>query len=523
MESDLNAALDVDQHLETEIATPDPWRLESNPFEHERYNIMLNMVRAHGPFERGLEVGCAGGFFTELVAPYCRTLHVVDVLAAAIERASRRTRGRQGITWEVASASDPFSPGKTYDLIVVAEVLCYLPSLETLRQTVTQLAARLEPGGVLIFGSAVDETCARWGLVAGAETTMREWDRLLRRVDETKCTGAYWGENCLIAAYVRDRSATDPLVGCGVSDLREDNLVPHKAVEEIAATSVLVLAPHSDDEAFGCGGAIMHHVERGIPVRVAVVTDGAFGLIHAREEYLRQRCEESRASGKVLGYGAPDFWNLPDRTLFYGESLIERILGAIQDADLVYAPSLDEVHPDHRAVGMAAIEAVRRRGRRVKLALYEIGSPLRPNVLLNISRYAGRKQAAMACYGSQLGQRKYDEHITALNRYRTYTLPPEVTAAEAYMLVSAEELVSDPLKFHWPKDERRIADAADRALRRLLADMRNSTSWRVTAPLRALSARLRTFLHRGPPILTGPLRAILRLLRNALHRTRRGK
>lgn len=515
------AALDVGQHLETEIATPDPWRLESNPFEHERYNRMLNLARAHGPFERGLEVGCAAGVFTELLAPYCRTLHVVDVLPAAVERASRRTRGRQGITWEVASVCDSFAPGKTFDLIVVAEVLCYMPDLRTLSQAINQLASRLEPGGLLIFGSAVDATCERWGLVAGAETAMREWDRLLRQIDVTSCTGSYWGENCRIVAYTRDGSAAEALARCEASDLREDNLLPHKAVTGIGATSVLVLAPHSDDEAFGCGGAIMHHVGHGVPVRVVVVTDGAFGLAHAREEYLRQRCEESRASGNVLGYGAPVFWDLPDRTLCYEESLIQKVFDAIQDADLVYAPSLDEVHPDHRAVGMAAIEAVRRKGRGVRLALYEVGSPLRPNVLLDISRFVERKQAAMACYGSQLGRRKYDEHITALNRYRTYTLPPEVTAAEAFMLVSAEELVNDPLKFHWPKDERRIADAADRALRRLLDDMRGSTSWRITAPLRAASARLRMFLHRGPPVLTGPIRVVLRSLRNALHRARR--
>ena len=37
---------------------------------------------------------------------------------------------------------------------------------------------------------------------------------------------------------------------------------------------VLVVAPHSDDEIFGCGGMLAFHAERGDDVRVLVLTDG---------------------------------------------------------------------------------------------------------------------------------------------------------------------------------------------------------------------------------------------------------
>ncbi len=45
-----------------------------------------------------------------------------------------------------------------------------------------------------------------------------------------------------------------------------------------AARRVLVLAPHADDEVFGCGGAIMRHADRGVPVRVVVAADGGHGV-----------------------------------------------------------------------------------------------------------------------------------------------------------------------------------------------------------------------------------------------------
>lgn len=501
----MSAPLDVKKHLQTEIAARDPWGLESNLFEHQRYAIMLNMIRTRGTFERGLEVGCAAGFFTGLLASYCRALHVVDVLPEAIERAARRTRDRQNITFEAASVTDEFAAGETFDLIVVAEVLCYMPDLDTLRRAVASLAARLVPSGLLIFGSAVDETCARWGLVAGAETTMREWEKILREIDRASCTGSYWGENCRIVGYTRNAEAAGGSTPRLAPGIQEDKLVPYKAAAEIPAVSVLVLAPHSDDEAFGCGGAILHHIERGVPVRVVVATDGAHGLEGDEyEQCVRQRREESRAAARVLGYGEPTFWDLPDRSLRYGEPLIQRIMQVMKGANLIYAPSHLEIHPDHRALGMAAIEATRRTGRGVQLALYEIGAPLHPNLLLDISSVAEHKQTAMSCFGSQLQRQKYDQQIAALNRYRTYTLSPEVTAAEAYLLVSAEELERNPLKFHWPEREPHLVEAADRSLRRSVADLerelnaiRSSNSWRLTAPLRAVSRLLRALVRPG--------------------------
>jgi LmbE family N-acetylglucosaminyl deacetylase len=226
----------------------------------------------------------------------------------------------------------------------------------------------------------------------------------------------------------------------------EHLLTPYGAALEIPARSVLVLAPHPDDEALGCGGAIIRHVQSGVPVRVVIATDGALerdGTPHTAQVLTREA--ESRAAAGVLGYGEPEFWRLPDQGLSYGEPLVQRVLGLLDDVDLVYAPSLLEMHPDHRALAMAAAEAVRRRGAGVRIAFYEVGVPLRPNLLLDISAVEARKQAAVRCFASQLIQQPYDEHIAALNRFRTYTLPPTVRAAEAYAVVDAAELAADPL------------------------------------------------------------------------------
>lgn len=216
----------------------------------------------------------------------------------------------------------------------------------------------------------------------------------------------------------------------------EPDLVPYSALATLPAKAVLVLAPHPDDEVFGCGGAIARHAGAGVAVCVVVLTDGArYG-----DAQVRQR--ESLAAAGLLGYGVPEFWNYPDRGLVCTDALVQRLVEkiALSGTDLVYVPSPWEVHPDHRQTCQLGVAAVRRSAPDVRLVFYEVGMPLWPNVLLDITPLVEVKGAAMRCFGSQLVQQDYVAHLQALNRYRSYTLGPDVLAAEAYWRVSPQEL-----------------------------------------------------------------------------------
>ncbi|MBC7942289.1 MAG: hypothetical protein H7Z19_21475, partial [Chitinophagaceae bacterium] len=139
---------------------------------------------------------------------------------------------------------------------------------------------------------------------------------------------------------------------------------------------------------------------------------------------------------------ALSFWQLPDRGVRPDADLVQRIAVAIdaQGADWLLAPSPFEVHPDHRATCVAAIQAASgATARRVRLGFYEVGQPLMPNGLLDISAVVARKRQAMRCFASQLAQQRYDEQIDGLNRYRAYTLGAGTTHAEAYWFPEADE------------------------------------------------------------------------------------
>lgn len=240
----------------------------------------------------------------------------------------------------------------------------------------------------------------------------------------------------------------------------ESLLVPSSASLALPGTRALVLAPHPDDEVFGCGGAIMRHVAAGQPVHVIICTNGAWGQsADARADYIAQRRNESIAAARILGYGTPEFWGYEDRGLRYDEKLVQELIEAITaaGADLVYAPCLLEMHPDHRVLAMAAVEAVRRSGEGLRIAQYEVGVPLRPNLLLDITDLAARKLEAMQCFTSQLTRQRYDLDVAALNRFRSFTLPAGVTAAEAYSVASGAELTQDPLGLYQSEHARQHA------------------------------------------------------------------
>ena len=225
------------------------------------------------------------------------------------------------------------------------------------------------------------------------------------------------------------------------------------------ASSVLVFAPHPDDEVFGAGGIQALFAGEGCRVQPIIVTDGALGGDPADETLVAMRKAESTAAAAILGVSPPIFWGEPDRSLCYGETLIQRIADTIRDfdADLVILPSLLELHPDHQALALSGIEALRRLGTDVLAVFYEINAPLpTPNLLIDISPVMPRKQQAMAVFASQLKEQPYDVRMTGLNQYRSYFMGANATAAEAFFSIAASAMdAALPFLFEGALSQRR--------------------------------------------------------------------
>jgi len=191
-------------------------------------------------------------------------------------------------------------------------------------------------------------------------------------------------------------------------------------------TRILCIAPHADDEVFGCGGMLAFHASRGDEIRVVVLTDGAAGDPDETEEDICvARRRESERAGEALGEGKIDhrFLALPDGGLSGVANLVETIRAEVEefDPELVYAPSPQEMHPDHRATSHAVIAALAN-GTPRRVFLYGVNSQVQAGVLFDTTPFWERKAAATRCFESQLRYHDLMTKADAVDRSRTVNI-----------------------------------------------------------------------------------------------------
>lgn len=178
--------------------------------------------------------------------------------------------------------------------------------------------------------------------------------------------------------------------------------------------SLLVIAPHADDETIGAHALMTRLRARGVPVRVLVVTDGHASHpgshLWPRARLVRERQRETRRVLRPIGVTARDirFLGLPDGGL---PAIAPAVARAVQVAlcralkpVLVAAPALADHHPDHRVVA-AAVAAARMAGvRRLHFPVWPAGTRLagaRTLALTAQERLAKRR--ALRGYRTQAG------------------------------------------------------------------------------------------------------------------------
>ena len=124
----------------------------------------------------------------------------------------------------------------------------------------------------------------------------------------------------------------------------------------------LVLAPHTDDGEFGCGGTMARLVEAGCEVRYVAFSIATRSLPRAsRPTRSRARC---RGDGRARHpRGALTVHDFDVRTFPEHRQDILELLVALWEEwqpDVVFQPSLHDVHQDHQTVAEEGLRAFKR-------------------------------------------------------------------------------------------------------------------------------------------------------------------
>ena len=170
---------------------------------------------------------------------------------------------------------------------------------------------------------------------------------------------------------------------------------------------ILVLAPHTDDGEFGCGGTIAKYVEQGAEVYYA-----AFSLAEESvpEPFPKNILEvEVKAATKVLGI-TPNhllLFKYPVRRFAqFRQEILEDLvkLNKEIEPDLVFMPSLNDLHQDHTTIANEGLRAFKR----TSILCYEM--PWN-NIIFSTQSFVklnefhiNQKIKALKCYESQMGR-----------------------------------------------------------------------------------------------------------------------
>lgn len=208
-----------------------------------------------------------------------------------------------------------------------------------------------------------------------------------------------------------------------------------------SSRDVLVLAPHPDDETFGCGGTIRHLANHGATVDVAFMTrgeqgfpSGRVGSPAAQAALAEQREREGRAACELLGVANVHFLGGSDGRLAHQPEMATAISRLLTQRNFarVLCPWGQDNHLDHRATYHWLRQALAASRVDCDVWLYEVWSPLPPNLVLPIDATMPAKLAAIDVYRSQLQCLNYRQAFVGLAAYRGLLCPP-AGYAEAFV------------------------------------------------------------------------------------------
>lgn len=132
--------------------TPDPWGYGKCLLSHERRRLLLEKL-PEATYASMLEIGCAEGWITRLLAARTQQLTAIDISEVALARARDRCRDLGNIIYRRVDILEDAVEGR-YDAVVCAGVLVYLPlAVQPLLRD--RILALLAPGATLLLEHTV--------------------------------------------------------------------------------------------------------------------------------------------------------------------------------------------------------------------------------------------------------------------------------------------------------------------------------------------------------------------------------
>lgn len=212
---------------------------------------------------------------------------------------------------------------------------------------------------------------------------------------------------------------------------------------------ILVISPHSDDEAIGAGGILWAHRDVA-EIHIVLLTDGAaYGSVpqvgktpeQQKAQLVQTRKQELMKTAEAVKAKSVTYLDLPDRGIAINEANVAKLKSILDSVrpDAVILPWFLDAHPDHQAANRLFAKA--NTSRSTLVLGYEIWSVLDPNAYFDITDHLDAKLALVNNYVSQLKEVDYGTFAQGLAWVRGYQMirKKDRKAAEAFVALPAED------------------------------------------------------------------------------------
>ena len=216
--------------------------------------------------------------------------------------------------------------------------------------------------------------------------------------------------------------------------------------------TILVIAPHPDDETLGCGGTLLRHIDEGDLVYWLIGTtikeEQGFpsSRVKLRQKEIKKVSDEyGFASYKQLDFNTTELDQVP-RNILVNE--ISEYVNEVKP-HTIYLPYRNDVHSDHAQMFDASVACTKsfRYTFVRKVCVYETlseteyglrtdDSGFKPNLWVDISRYLNKKIEIMKIFESEVGEHPFprsEANIRALSHLRGSTC--NARAAESFIII----------------------------------------------------------------------------------------
>jgi len=184
---------------------------------------------------------------------------------------------------------------------------------------------------------------------------------------------------------------------------------------------VLVLAPHQDDEAIGCGGTLLQLKDLGCDIHLAFLTNGA-ELSNPQDSIPTRHTEAQKASlrlnAELQELGIDNISMKIEAT--HHSKLITWLN---QDWDAVFTVWPLDQPPKHRVCSYLLGKAISASTYIGKVYFYAVHTDLLPSHFVDISENIEDKQELISIYASQLKAQRYDHMSKGMDAWRSRFLP----------------------------------------------------------------------------------------------------